>query len=96
MLRRLTSYARSSSSGSAITEKPQSSRPKPTEVNTPCMTLAFSKIARGDSAGLMSEIAKAAVSECGSENVRESTLTIDVFPQLCHAVFSFGCAHALK
>ena len=56
-------------------------RSKPTHLNTPCMTLAFSKITRGENAGLMTEIAKAAVEECDRKHVSESTLVLSMFTE---------------
>lgn len=38
------------------------------------MLLAMKKVAKGDSAGLMSELAKASVAECGYTNVAERRL----------------------
>lgn len=37
------------------------------------MLLAMGKVARGDSAGLVSEVARATIEECGAEHVANST-----------------------
>ena len=81
MLKRLVSYGRSSSSAGLDDDpeierskkrKSSGAKAKPTKLNTPVMRLAMSKIARGHSASLMSELAKASVEEAGVSNVSES------------------------
>ena len=76
MLKRLISYGRSSSSGGLDDDgsEPKSKAPpkdKPRNLNTPVMRLAMSKIAKGHSATLMTELARASVEEAGKDHVSE-------------------------
>ena len=52
--------------------KAKKPRPKPTSMGTPLMMMALSKVAKGQSAGIVSEACKAGVRECGPDNVAES------------------------
>lgn len=75
MLKRLISHGRSSSSvGDEAPDSSKRKRAKPDHVNTPMMRLALGKVARGHSAGIVSEICKAALDECGAANLMESNL----------------------
>ena len=78
MINRLISFSSgASSSSSRVNSKHsrQSSRPsRPTSVNTPMMRLAFSCVAKGESAGLMTSMAKACVEECGVDSVSDGFL----------------------
>ncbi len=82
MLKRLVSYGRSSSSAGIEDDdaefahskrrKSREAKAKPTRLNTPVMRLATSKIAKGHSAALMTEMARASIEEAGASNVSES------------------------
>ena len=75
MLKRLISHGRSSSSlGDETQASSKRKRAKPNKVNTPVMRLALGKVARGHSAGIVSEICKAALDECGAAHVMECNL----------------------
>lgn len=70
MLKRLSSYgSRSEASNSS---RSSARRSKPTRLSTPLMRLALQKVSRGETALIMSQIAKASVEECGAANCAES------------------------
>ena len=76
MLKRLISYGRSSSDGGIDDEGSECKskappKAKPRNLNTPVMRLAMSKIAKGHSATLMSEFARASLEEAGNDHVAE-------------------------
>ena len=72
MLKRLMSIA-SSSSENAGSGPSRKRRFRPSQLSSPTMLLAMRKVARGDSAGLVSEVARATIEECGAEHVANST-----------------------
>jgi len=86
MLKRLMSIASSSSenAGSGTSRK---TRTRPSQLSSPTMLLAMGKVARGDSAGLVSEVARATIAECGAENVANSAeaahIVVSMFNHSC-------------
>ncbi len=72
MLKRALRRASRSSSFSENESKPK--RPRPATMGNPVMMMALGKVARGESAGLVSEACRASVLECGAANVSQSLL----------------------
>ena len=81
MLKRLISHGQSSSSSKRSSQPSTSRKISLSDLNlgNPTMQLSLSRIAKGDSAGLMSAVAKATVDECGQSNVASSFSVQRVF-----------------
>lgn len=90
MINKLISFS-SGSSGSTRRSTSSKSVQRPTNVNNPMMMLAFSKVARGESAGLMPSMAKACVEECGVGAVAPSFT-----PETTYSFFMFVCRSVYK
>ncbi len=79
----------SSSSENGGSEPGRKVRFRPSQLSNPTMMLAMGKVARGDSAALLSEVARATIAECGAENVANSAEAAHMVPSL----FDHSCCN---
>ena len=75
---RSSSFSKDATDDDIEEGKAKKPRPKPTSMGTPLMMMALNKVAKGQSAGIVSETCKASVLECGADNVAESISDLHV------------------